>query len=851
MTVPATWRTGALLAALSTGACARPLSSRFLVIAHKMDPYAGDTLVPVVQDGHAGPLSALDIDPSGSLVVTASGADIRLWELPGGRLRARIDNSEGDIRDLAFAWNEPWSHVQGVLYSDDHGLKQWDLATDAIQTLALGIGEITVGGRYGEIAATQGSTLVLGHHAEELGPLRSLKYIAGPMHSIDLAHWSTCPHRSCTWAERLIAADNDGQIVAVDPRRDRWLRGLARPRQDPCDEGGTPTQPDHLALSLDGKRVAAAYAGRLHVWEFDRLQRAVNGGFLWERPLRSTCLRSQPAAGPVTTNGERIGAAALQFDRDSDLLRIVGDDGSLRTWDLASDEMVVQVAHAILAPGPGLATYAVTRRWLAYAAGGEVSVWTTQGAHEATFKVVGPRQQVTGIDLSARGRIALAREDRVEVWTPATGALECHDSLAGHAAWSPDGRRLAAWADQGPRATEVPRILLLDEADNRRELPLPGATFPLPPFAWTDNRALVVPLGSSLTTVNVDTGAHLSAIDLRTTATVRSLAVGANRVALVHAGPEGDVLASARLTDPQSLVRAPVLSTSGPVAVSPDGTRIATSHGLAGATLWDAAALRPLRLITPKGPDPSFTALLTFSPAGTIRSTRDDGAARLRFTAQENARNVQVRGRQLAIDVADDASFVAVAASDGVQLHRLDAKSAHYSKAQLVGDTTNGCDGLAVVDGHHVDASTSSKLLVRLGSPLAGALIPAHELPAEVRQADLMRRFTAGDPLPEVPTYPGLTELRSTYIWQDAIDRRLIVFYAPAPDPGVLCLDVRFTDARPPIHRCVDLKFKQAVKLPDGDIASIWARACDESRTRCSRALRASVKQDTVRRRGE
>lgn len=849
MTLPATWRTGALLAALVTGACARPLSSRFLVIAHEMNPYTGETLVPVAQDGHAGPLSALDIDPSGSLVVTASGPDIRLWELPGGRLRARVDNSEGDIRGLAFAWNEPWSDVHGVLYSDDHGLKQWELATDTIQTLAPGVGEITVGGRYGEIAATQGSTLIVGRHAEELGPLRSLEYSAGPMHPIDLVHWSTCLLRSCNSAERLIAADNDGRIVAVDLKRDRWLHRLARPRQDPCDEGGTPKQPDHLALSLDGKRVAAAYAGRLHVWEFNNLRRPDD--LLWERPLRSACLRSQPAAGPVTTNGERIGAAALQFDRDSDLLRIVGDDGSLRTWDLASDAQTVQVAHAILAPGPGLATYAVTRRWLAYAAGGDVSVWTTQGAHEATFRVAGPPRQVTGIDLSTRGRIALAREDRVEVWTPATGALECHDSLASHAVWSPDGRRLAAWADQGPRSTEVPRILILDEADNRRELPLPGATFPLPPFAWTDNRALVVPLGSSLTTVNVDTGAHISAIDLRTTATVRSLAIGANRVALVLATPKGDVLASARLTDPTSLVRAPVLSTSGPVAVSPDGTRIATSHGLAAATLWDAAALRPLRLITPKGPDPSFTALLTFSPAGTIRSTRDDGAAWLRFTAPENAHNVRVRGRQLAIDVADDASLVAVAASDGVQLHRLDAKSAHYSKALLVSDPTAGCDGLAVVDGRHVDASTASKLLMRLGSPLAGSLIPAHELPAEVGQDGLMQRFIDGDPLPELPTYPGVTELRSTYIYQDLLDRRLIVSYAPAPDRGALCLDVRFTDARPPVHRCVDFKFKQAVKLPDGEIASIWARACDESRTRCGRALRASVKQSNVRRRDE
>ena len=186
-----------------------------------------------------------------------------------------------------------------------------------------------------------------------------------------------------------------------------------------------------------------------------------------------------------------------------------------------------------------------------------------------------------------------------------------------------------------------------------------------------------------------------------------------------------------------------------------------------------------------------------------------------------------------------------------MQLHRLDAKSAHYSEALLVSDPTAGCDGLAVVDGRHVDASTASKILVRLGSPLAGALIPAHELPAEVRQDRLMRRFIAGDELPELPTYPGVTELRSTYIYQDHLDRRLIVFYAPAPDRGALCLDVRFTDARPPVHRCVDLKFRQAVKLPDGEIASIWVRACDAAKTRCSRPLRASVKQYPVGRRGE
>jgi WD40 repeat protein len=848
MTLPATARVGAVLAALVTGACAQPLSSRFLVIAHRTHPYAGDTLVPVAQDGHAGPLSGLDIDPSGSLVVTASGPDIRLWELPGGRLRARVDNAEGDIRGLAFAQSHDSDELK-VLYSDDHGLKQWQLSTDAIRALAPGVGEIAVGS-HGEIAAAQGSTLVHGYDASRLEPLLSLRDTPGPMHPIDLVRWSTCPVRSCGFAYRLIAADKDGRIVTFDLDRDRRLNRLTRPWDDPCGQGETPTRPDHLALSLDGKRVAAASAGRIHVWEFNTLRRPDD--LLWERPLRSTCLRSQPAAGPVVADGEILGVAALQFDRDSDLLRIVGDDGSLRSWDLARDEHVVQVAHAILASEPGLAKYTTTRRWLAYAAGGDVSVWTTQGAHEATFRVAGPPQRVKGLDLSARGRIALAREDRVEVWTPETGALECHDSLAGHAAWSPDGRRLAAWADHGPRSTAAPRLVVIDEAsDLRRELPLPDATFPLPPFAWTDDRHIVVPLGSALTTLNVDTSAERLALDLRSAAPVRSLAVAGDRVALVIAEANGDVLASAQLVAPHALLWAPVLPTSGPVAISPDGARIGTSHGLVSSTLWDAGTLRPVTLITPRGPGPLFAELLAFSPAGIIRSTRDRGAAWLRSPKAENSRHVKVRGRQLAIDVADDASLVAVAASDGIQLHRLDAKSAHYSKALLTSDTASGCEGVAVVDGRHIDASTSSKLLVRLGSPLAGALLPAHELPAEVRPDRLMQRFIDGDALPGAPTYPGVTELRSTYIYQDLLDRRLIVFYAPAPDRGVLCLDVRFTDARPPVHRCVDFTFKQALKLPDGEIASIWARACDASRTRCSRPLRASVKQYSVRRRGE
>ncbi|MCB9703294.1 MAG: WD40 repeat domain-containing protein [Myxococcales bacterium] len=804
----------------------------------------------MAQELHDEPITGLDISPSGDLVVTAAGADIRLWELPSGRLRARIDNLDGPIHDLAFVWEDPVSEGEimllSVLYADDKGLKRWSLNTDRVSSRDQEIAAFTVGDA-GQVAALRPSAVLFSVNADifdswSIGD-RNYRHLA-------VAQWVPCVR--CPPVNRIVALHDDGGLLIMDPQRSEQFH--ARPRWgDPCGAGTHDALPLQVALSNDGRRVAVAMSGRVFAAQLDRLPLRPT----WRQPelrlLRSACL-SAPSA--TTPEAVRLDVAALQFDDDGDRVSVAGVDGSVRSWDLGSGALALEVVGVPVTPGHAhaLAAHSVTRRWLAHAVDGEVTVRDLHGGTPpAKFPVVGPRRRLVEVALSTQGRLAVAREDRVEVWNLASSRLECLDALAGRVAWSPDGGRLAAWEATSVGSNTTPRILVRSAEDLAAAGPtlaLADATFPLPPVAWVNDKQLLIPNGPALEVWDIDAGVRLSRIALHQNETVHSLAFAAGRVAaLTHLGAN-DLLFSLSLDDPEGLRTSPVTRASGPVAIAPDGRTIATVHGDAPLPKWDALDLGPRAFYDWSGLQRSAD-VVAFSSRGVIHGSHRGVDTSLISDWQDAGSSLEIRGRLLDLEVSADGRQVAIAAADGAYVHLLDAGGREVSRLQLVSGAAPGCEGLVVVDGSRVaaDARSPATVPVRLGSPLSGPLLAADEVPAAWRQD--------APPLPDEPHIREPPAGASVPMLLRAAlqSRELYVSLKPTGDgPVTVCLDVFFERGSPSSFRyCYDVHARDypppptppigttehRVTLPDARIADVWVQACDPTRTLCGRAIRA------------
>ncbi len=830
--------TALMMLMMMTNACAHRSLDVVVFSAKREGPGA---MVPVVQEGHASAVKALAIDPSGTLVVTAANHELRLWEVTSGQLRARLDSTGGPIRDVAFTWSDRFEdgefEAMSVAYTDDHGLKVWSLVNDKVTEIARHATRVSIGNA-GEIGAVHPGGLLYGVTNTDrmyitpdgqlpVPDLRNFPGDAGPIRALDLAMWRS-PGRNCyggcATQRRAVLAHEDGQLVVLNLNSGRnsniWVR-----QPDPCGAGPIKALPTRVALSPDGSRVAAAYPGRILVWT---LRAGWNKG-AWDlrrqRPYRSTCLRAQDTL---------LDTAALQFGQGDDTLQIVGKDGSLRAWDLQGDRMRVVVPQLIAGAKYGKAAHSVTRHWLAFEHAGRVVVRDMRsGAPVADFRVTGRGREITEIAFSANGQLAVGREDRVEVWDLASGTLRCHDALADRVAWSPVGYRLAAWAAKGSRVI----IRATDPADDRPDVALAvDDTWGSSPLAWADDDHVLVSEGATLTVWDPDTGQRLASIDLRDNeaASVLSLDAAGGKFAAILQGPRHRLMAGS-LTDPAAVLSVLVPPPSGPVAITDDGTQIATTHGPHPATLWDTSTLRAIDVDVRPAPSEldHFVAL-----AADVRviGTQDGAQVSLQVDGERSAAElIPVRGRPLAGAVSVDGKLAAVATGDGIDLYRL-GRGAHRAGARLVSAGGEPCEGLAVYDRSRIVASVGSRILVRLGSPLSGALVPADKLPSRLRDDGLLQRFVALEPMRKLAHEAGSPELHRTmsrgrHLLLDITDR----------GSALVCVTVEFADGERTRERCVDtVPHSQNFSIPAAPIASVWVRACDASRTLCSRRTRVT-----------
>jgi len=370
--------------------------------------------------------------------------------------------------------------------------------------------------------------------------------------------------------ERLAVGAHDGPIHIWEPRTGRLVQVLL----------GRKTVLS-LAWSPDGRVLAAGSFGErvIRLWEAEsgRLLRVL------EAPAEAIHVLSW------SPDGQRLRAYASQ-------------PWDCFTWNTADGKLLRKVGippgnFPVFSPdGKRLAETGVVPD--------TVCIYDAQTGEERR-RLTGHKGATAPLDWSPDGkRLACAAADGLHVWDTDTGK-ECfsHKEVGscGMVRWSPDGRSLA-WSLPGNSGVAVMEATA--EAQPRR-LEDPGASY----LAWS-------PDGKSIARINGWPWVRL--YDAAAGKRLRTLSEGGGGTFSAFApSPDGQTLAVAEGTETilSSMDTGQVLhrleDTSGPLAWSPDGKRLATRGGK-GLALWDATGqLRHTMVAHPPGAD-----WLAFAPDG-------------------------------------------------------------------------------------------------------------------------------------------------------------------------------------------------------------------------------------------
>jgi len=262
-----------------------------------------------------------------------------------------------------------------------------------------------------------------------------------------------------------------------------------------------------LALSPDGKWIAAAGYKRLSLWSTDSYLISSNlediGGFVWgvdwssDGKLIATAsddgfVRLWNAVTGEMTNAFKVqGAFCVTWSPDSKYLAAGTEKGNIHVWDIAEGvELFHQAAAGFIVAidwspdGQMLATGELS---------GKIEVWdaNTGNILDSLDGYTHQRSDANGVAWSPDGRfLATAHQDGIlRVWDIDSGTLaqilSKHDEWARGVAWSPDGSMIASTgSDQTLR--------LWDTATGQMLMQMKAHTLPVWSVAWSpDGKWLV------------------------------------------------------------------------------------------------------------------------------------------------------------------------------------------------------------------------------------------------------------------------------------------------------------------------------------------------------------------------
>ncbi|MFG1994980.1 hypothetical protein ACGFJ7_33895 [Actinoplanes sp. NPDC048988] len=450
---------------------------------------------------------------------------------------------------------------------------------------------------------------------------------------------------------------------------------------------GEAARPLHPAIAASAMAVAYSPDGRWAAMLGDD-----SHAYVWDT-TRDGVLRSLPFTG--VPGGLAFGPGGR--------LAVASDDGTVRIWDVATTSPPVVIRQ----PGdrfPAAVAFSPDGRRIAVGGSGKVTVRSADG-RGMPQTLLDPEFTYISVAFSPDGRrvAAGAYERTVRIWDVADGSrgliLRGHHGAVRDVQFTPDGRSLVSGSDDA-----TARVWDVTGAGDPEAVPLPASRGP----------ALLSGDGSAVASVNPGTVSVLGFHPPRTTTTLpgarpdtRILAVGAHGRAVaaragerlswwpagdggppgpVDCGPQppgpigytaalsgdGRVLAldcgdyEVRVWHAGNPKPAASVEGNGPIAISPDATRLALIQQGPVVVLWDPAADRVVRSLSIPGGNPDHAR---FSPDGRLLAVSgDDGAIRV-WTVAGDAGPVVLTGtagQTTAIGFSPDGRLIAGIGTDDV-----------------------------------------------------------------------------------------------------------------------------------------------------------------------------------------
>jgi eukaryotic-like serine/threonine-protein kinase len=349
----------------------------------------------------------------------------------------------------------------------------------------------------------------------------------------------------------------------------------------------SPSDADHnrgtgygLAFSPDGRRLAVASDGAVHVWD-------------WEN--------QQPVLPPLRGHAKK--GISVAFSPDGRRLASGSWSGEVMIWDAQTGELVHTLAEHH-APVSSLVFSPDGRRLVSACFDRRLIVWdATTGVRLRTVEA--GNGLVLGVAVSPDGsRLASAGEDKtLRVWESATGR-EILD-LRGHTGWSqgvafsPDGLRLASAGGDGTVRIWDATPLRGDEAQEAFTLSQGAGE------VWT---LAVSPDGRRLASAGLGADSRVKVRDLNSRLVTFEFTGHWSVVFCVAWHPDGQRIASSGLDAERTLfvvrvwdartgevgLNLPIATEAYAVAFSPDGEYLVTGSANRTVQVWDARAGRQL-----------------------------------------------------------------------------------------------------------------------------------------------------------------------------------------------------------------------------------------------------------------
>ncbi len=543
--------------------------------------------------------TALTFTADGTIVASAHGTTLRVWDIRTGDTLATLEKHPDSINALAFS---PDNMILAT-GSGDWKIRLWDVATGDFLAMFLGSPSAVNALAFspdGQLLASAGSTLRLWDTTtgdtrfagtDDLGSITLLEFSPDGKTLVSGGGWDTSAHlwdvptgkRRATLSGHTrdisdVAFSPDGKIVATAGKDDAvrvWHvnTGALLTRLPP--ETPSLSVPGHsqigkmqdvytVAFSRDGQTLrCGSRNGTIHVWDIDAA-----------KPLSTLAL---------TEHFEWI--QTLAFPGDGARLASSGWEAKVRVWDVATGkqlEIITPPTQTHWADVSQVVTFPPTLTKLAARSlAGDIRVWYSATRQQlSTLQTETPKSIFRFVFSPDGQRIAGNERRKVILWHADTGELLWTTS-GGHFAFAPDSQTLAiADTDNNIRVWALLSFALVKTLAGHSDS-IHALTFS------PDGRTLASGSEYEIRLWDVDTGRTLATLDTGTE-NVAALAFSPNGKTLVSGSSQGTL--QLWNVDTASHLRSFSIGYDSAVSAllfSPDGETLASGHRSGTILLWD------------------------------------------------------------------------------------------------------------------------------------------------------------------------------------------------------------------------------------------------------------------------